>query len=150
MANLAAVDLAKMMSWASIKVYTVGAPRAGNHAFAKEYNQLIPDSFAIINYRVSLVLCSVVAPFCRCPSCQSSMLCLGHWHCLPLSVCLCLCYVLVALAIVLFSRSLTKTMCMRTCRTQYLRWPSSSGFMPGLERRCCCCLMGTWWSAPLL
>ena len=53
MANLAAVDLAKMMTWASIKVYTVGAPRAGNHAFAKEYNQLISDSFAIMNYRVS-------------------------------------------------------------------------------------------------
>lgn len=52
MANLAAMDLAKLARWASIKVYTVGAPRAGNHAFAKAYNQLIPDSFAIINHRV--------------------------------------------------------------------------------------------------
>ena len=57
MANLAAMDIAKMMEWASMKVYTVGAPRVGaprvgNHAYAKEYNQLVPDTWGIINYRV--------------------------------------------------------------------------------------------------
>ena len=58
MANLAAVDLAKLFPWASLKVYTVGAPRAGNHAFAREYNRLVPDSWAIINYRVSIAACT--------------------------------------------------------------------------------------------
>ena len=53
MANLAALDLAKLLPWASLKVYTVGAPRVGNHAFAKQYNSLVADSWAIINYRVS-------------------------------------------------------------------------------------------------
>ena len=52
MAVLAAVDIAKMMDWASLKVYTVGAPRAGNHAYAKMYNKLIPDTWSIINYLV--------------------------------------------------------------------------------------------------
>ena len=54
MANLAAVDIANIMEWASVKVYTVGAPRAGNHAYAKMYNKLIPDTWGIINYRVLL------------------------------------------------------------------------------------------------
>lgn len=52
MANLAAVDIANTMEWASVKVYTVGAPRAGNHAYAKMYNKLVPDTWSIINYRV--------------------------------------------------------------------------------------------------
>ena len=52
MANLAAVDIAHTMEWASVKVYTVGAPRAGNHAYAKMYNKLVPDTWGIINYRV--------------------------------------------------------------------------------------------------
>ena len=52
MANLAAVDIVKMMDWASVKVYTVGAPRAGNHAYAKMYNKLVPDTWSIINYKV--------------------------------------------------------------------------------------------------
>ena len=54
MANLAAVDMAQMMQWASIQVYTVGAPRTGNHAYAKLYNKLVPDTWGIINYRVGL------------------------------------------------------------------------------------------------
>lgn len=53
MANLAAMDLVKLLPWASLKVYTVGAPRVGNHAYARDYNRLVPDSWAIINYRVS-------------------------------------------------------------------------------------------------
>ena len=52
MANLAALDLAHTMEWASVKVYTVGAPRAGNHAYAKMYNKVVPDTWGIINYRV--------------------------------------------------------------------------------------------------
>ena len=35
LAVLAAWDLAQLFPWASLKVYTVGAPRPGNHAFAK-------------------------------------------------------------------------------------------------------------------
>ena len=35
LAVLAAWDLALLFPWASVKVYTVGAPRPGNHAFAK-------------------------------------------------------------------------------------------------------------------
>ena len=52
MANLAAVDIMQMMQWASLKVYTVGAPRVGNHAYANMYNELVPDTWGIINYRV--------------------------------------------------------------------------------------------------
>lgn len=49
MANLAAVDIAKMREWAAVKVYTVGAPRPGNHAYARMYNQVVPDTWGIIN-----------------------------------------------------------------------------------------------------
>ncbi|DBA98706.1 TPA: hypothetical protein ACH3X1_014479 [Trebouxia sp. C0004] len=51
MANLAAVDISRMMTWASVKVYTVGAPRVGNHAYARMYNKLVPDTWSIINHR---------------------------------------------------------------------------------------------------
>ena len=76
MANLAAVDIAKTMEWASVKVYTVGAPRAGNHAYAKMYNKLVPDTWGIINYRVRPTLlvmllmqqwytCSIIPCYCN-------------------------------------------------------------------------------------
>ncbi|KAL4458650.1 hypothetical protein ABPG75_013515 [Micractinium tetrahymenae] len=32
-----------------LSVYTFGAPRTGNHAFAREYGQLVPDSWSVIN-----------------------------------------------------------------------------------------------------
>lgn len=57
MANLAAMDIAKSMDWGSLKVYTVGAPRAGNHAYAKMHNKLVPGTW--INYRVHNACASV-------------------------------------------------------------------------------------------
>ena len=35
--------------------YSFGAPRTGNHAFAQDYSQAVPDSWSIINDQVSLV-----------------------------------------------------------------------------------------------
>lgn len=35
--------------------YTFGAPRTGNRAFMKEYNALVPDSWALINDQVSML-----------------------------------------------------------------------------------------------
>lgn len=32
-----------------LSVYTFGAPRTGNHAFAREYGELVPDSWSVIN-----------------------------------------------------------------------------------------------------
>lgn len=52
MANLAAVDVSNMMRWGGVQVYSVGAPRVGNHAYARMYNKLVPDTWGIINYRV--------------------------------------------------------------------------------------------------
>lgn len=40
------------LGWASVKVYSVRAPRAGNHTYAKMYNKLMPDTWSIINHRV--------------------------------------------------------------------------------------------------
>ena len=65
MANLAAVDLTNMMRWGSVQVYTVGAPRVGNHAYARMYNKLVMDTWGIINYRVMPT--SAAAPYlCLC------------------------------------------------------------------------------------
>ena len=33
----------------SISCYTFGAPRTGNHAFARDYKQAVPDSWSVIN-----------------------------------------------------------------------------------------------------
>ncbi len=35
-----------------ISCYTFGAPRTGNHAFAHEYNEGVPDTWGIINDQV--------------------------------------------------------------------------------------------------
>ena len=37
-----------------VQVYTFGAPRPGNRAFKEEYDQLIPDTWNIINDAVSI------------------------------------------------------------------------------------------------
>ena len=36
----------------AVTCYTFGSPRAGNHAFAAEYNQLVQDTWHIINDQV--------------------------------------------------------------------------------------------------
>ena len=38
-----------------LSCYTFGAPRTGNHAFAHEYNELVPDTWGIINDQASCV-----------------------------------------------------------------------------------------------
>ena len=39
-----------------LQVYTFGAPRPGNRAFKEEYDQLIPDTWNIINDAVRILL----------------------------------------------------------------------------------------------
>ena len=34
--------------------YTFGAPRTGNHTWAREYEELVPDTWHIINDQVTL------------------------------------------------------------------------------------------------
>ena len=52
MAVLAAYDIADLFPWLSLQVYTVGAPRPGNRAFAKQYEAKVPDTWHVINDRV--------------------------------------------------------------------------------------------------
>lgn len=49
LAHLAAYDITKAFPGATVRVYTFGSPRVGNHAFAKDYDATVPDSWAIIN-----------------------------------------------------------------------------------------------------
>jgi len=42
-----------------VSCYTFGAPRTGNHAFAREYNAAVPDTWSIINDQVSVFATSV-------------------------------------------------------------------------------------------
>ena len=53
MAVMAALDIADLRHWRSLQVYTVGAPRPGNQAFSNMYNAKIPDTWHIINEKVS-------------------------------------------------------------------------------------------------
>ena len=56
MAVLAAFDIASLFPWQSVQVYTVGAPRPGNRAFARHYNAKVPDTWHIINERVRTIM----------------------------------------------------------------------------------------------
>ncbi|DBA97089.1 hypothetical protein WJX77_003952 [Trebouxia sp. C0004] len=54
LATLAAYDIRKQLQEAgrqSVEVvcYSFGAPRTGNHAFARDYNHVVPDTWSIIN-----------------------------------------------------------------------------------------------------
>ncbi len=57
LATLAAYDIKKQLQEAgrqSVEVvcYSFGAPRTGNHAFARDYNHVVPDTWSIINDQV--------------------------------------------------------------------------------------------------
>lgn len=52
MAVIAAMDIVDLLPWQSVQVYTVGAPRPGNHAFARGYSSRLQDTWHIINERV--------------------------------------------------------------------------------------------------
>jgi len=61
LATLAAFDIRRhlldnMESNAEVVCYTFAAPRTGNHAFAREYNVMVPDTWSVINDQVSLRL----------------------------------------------------------------------------------------------
>lgn len=61
LATLAAFDIRRhlmdnMQSNAEVVCYTFAAPRTGNHAFAREYNAMMPDTWSVINDQVSLRL----------------------------------------------------------------------------------------------
>ena len=53
LATLAAFDIRRHLQLTNIHVVTFGAPRTGNRAFAREYEQLVPDTWHVINARVS-------------------------------------------------------------------------------------------------
>ena len=58
LATLAAFDIRKQLlesgqSDAQVVCYTFAAPRTGNHAFAREFNAVVPDTWSVINDQVS-------------------------------------------------------------------------------------------------
>ena len=64
LAVLAVCDLAKELREAhvpnvQVACYTFGAPRVGNPAFAREYDQLVQDSWSIINDQAGLLWCTL-------------------------------------------------------------------------------------------
>lgn len=57
LATLAAYDIRKGLQAcgkgdAEVMCYSIGAPRTGNHAFARDYNCVVPDTWSIINDQV--------------------------------------------------------------------------------------------------
>lgn len=54
MAVIAAWDIARLFPWGGIQVYTMGAPRPGNRAFANAYHKRVPATFHVINEQVRL------------------------------------------------------------------------------------------------
>ena len=52
MACLAAFDIQQAFGFQRLECYTLGAPRVGNSAFAKSYNEVIPATWHMINDQV--------------------------------------------------------------------------------------------------
>lgn len=56
LATLAAHDVAGAAAEAGLQLhiscYTFGAPRTGNHAFAKDFASTVPDTWGLINDQV--------------------------------------------------------------------------------------------------
>ncbi len=55
MAVLAAYDFVDLCPWKSVQVYTIGAPRPGNKAFADKYEAKVPDTWHVMNSQVMLL-----------------------------------------------------------------------------------------------
>ncbi len=49
LAILAAYDIQQAFGFRNLHVYTYGAPRVGNHRFAREYNDTVPNTWTVIN-----------------------------------------------------------------------------------------------------
>ena len=85
LATLAAYDLRKRLQAGGrpeveVLCYTFGAPRTGNHAFATDYNHVVPDTWSIINDQASLAA-AVPATLCTTDSlCKSGTLHTTGWH----------------------------------------------------------------------
>ena len=80
LATLAAYDIRKQLQASGnqdveVMCYSFGAPRTGNHAFAADYNHVVPDTWSIINEQACLGLAAAWV--------LASVSCL----CLPLCVC---------------------------------------------------------------
>jgi len=61
LATLAAYDIRKQLQASGkqdveVMCYSFGAPRTGNHAFAADYNRVVPDTWSIINDQVSSIV----------------------------------------------------------------------------------------------
>ena len=57
LASLAAFDIQRhcpCLDPMDVSCYTFGAPRVGNHAFARQYDAVVPDTWNIINNQVTL------------------------------------------------------------------------------------------------
>jgi len=58
LASLAAFDIRRhcpCLKPMDVSCYTFGAPRVGNHAFARQYDATVPDTWNIINNQVHLL-----------------------------------------------------------------------------------------------
>ena len=61
LATLAAFDIKQALLKANrgevkLLCYSFGAPRTGSHAFANDYNKVVPDTWSIINNQVCSIL----------------------------------------------------------------------------------------------
>ena len=62
LATLAAYDIRQELAkqqqqQVEVVCYSFGAPRTGNHAFARDYNHMVPDTWSIINDQVEIPCC---------------------------------------------------------------------------------------------
>ena len=65
LATLAAYDIRKAcpgLGSLDLRCYTFGAPRTGNHAFAWDYDDVVPDTWGVINDQDAVVRSHALKP----------------------------------------------------------------------------------------
>ena len=89
LAVLAAFDIRRAMPDFRVEMYTYGTPYPGNQAYAREFNELLPDTWHVIHEGVgwaranALLLQPSVSYLCQ-PNCRRAPLsAVPRWH-LPL------------------------------------------------------------------
>lgn len=55
-----------------VSVYTFGAPRAGNHSFARVYERVVPDTWHVINDQVLQPAVAYVVALLSCVATQTT------------------------------------------------------------------------------
>ncbi len=66
LATLTAYDLQAEFGFRELQCYTFGCPRTGNHAFARDYERVVPDTWHVVNDRAHTIRMNLLVMLALC------------------------------------------------------------------------------------